>query len=88
MRHPFDGLVPKGFEDTPDLGKRWVFFLDAAGVARFARPAYVLGGSFDPDLNHWLRVYRDYGRPPRDLPQPSREEEELEEELEGDSESD
>lgn len=74
MRHPFDGLVPEGFEDTPDLGKRWVFFLDAAGVARFARPAYVLGGKFDPDLDHWLRVYRDNGRPPRDLPQPSREE--------------
>jgi len=88
MRHPFDGLVPKGFEDAPDLGKRWVFFLDAAGVARFARPAYVLGGSFDPDLNHWLRVYRDNGRPPRDLPQPSRAEEELEEELEGDSDAD
>ena len=74
MRHPFDGLVPEGFEDTPDLGKRWVFFLDAAGVARFARPAYVLGGKFDPDLAHWLRVYRDNGRPPRDLPEPSREE--------------
>jgi hypothetical protein len=42
----------------------------------------------DPDLNHWLRVYRDNGRPPRDLPQPSRAEEELEEELEGDSDAD
>lgn len=86
MRHPFNGLILEGMEDTPDLGKRWVFFLDAAGVARFARPAYVLGGKFDPDLSHWLRVYRDNGRPQRDLIAPSREDE-LEQELDSSEET-
>ena len=83
-RHPFDGQVPEGFDDVPDLGKRWVFFLDAAGVARFARPAYVLGAGFDPDFAHWLKVFRDYGRPPRDLSVPTRDlGEELEDSFDG-----
>ena len=79
-RHTFDGRIPTGFDDVPDLGKRWVFFLDAAGVARFARPAYVLGAGFDPDFAHWLKVFRDYGRPPRDLRAPTRLESEPEDE--------
>ena len=76
LRDPGPAGIPsmagaRGLRRRPDLGKRWVFFLDAAGVARFARPAYVLGAGFDPDFAHWLKVFRDYGRPPRDLSVPT-----------------
>lgn len=67
IHHPFDGTAPPGWRDSPDLNKRWLIFVDAVGVARVAKP---LGGSgFGADLQHWLTVFRDHGRPVRDLPE-------------------
>jgi hypothetical protein len=49
----------------------------------------VLGAGFDPDFAHWLKVFRDYGRPPRDLRAPTRDlGEELEDSLDGDESAD
>ena len=61
------------------LDKRWIFFVDAAGVARVVAPLFSVEGGFDPRLDHWLTVFRDHGRPERDLPEVQRFSEEDEE---------
>ncbi len=66
--HPYTAAPSVGLTDAVDLNKRWIFFVDAAGVARVVSPLFSVGGGFDPRLDHWLTVFRDHGRPERDLP--------------------
>jgi hypothetical protein len=37
-----------------------------------ATPFYAHEAGFDAGMAHWLRVFRDHGRPPRELPRPER----------------
>jgi len=81
--HPFDGSPPAGRRDSPDLNKRWLLFVDAAGIVRVAHPFRLAGGGFGARLGHWLTVFRDHGQPERDLPPVRRaSEEDPEEDLE------
>jgi hypothetical protein len=72
VHHALDGTPPPGMHESPDLRKRWLFFVDPAGVARVATPFYAHEAGFDAGMAHWLRVFRDHGRPPRELPRPER----------------
>ncbi len=51
-----------------DQDKRWLLFLDSHGVVRFAATYASQRGGLHAHLLHWLRVFRDAGRPPRELP--------------------
>ena len=82
--HPYTAAPPVGLTDAVDMNKRWIFFVDAAGVARVVAPLFSVEGSFDPRLDHWLTVFRDHGRPVRELPEVVRFSEEEGEEGEGD----
>jgi hypothetical protein len=77
--HPYTAAPPVGLTDAVDLNKRWIFFVDAAGVARVVAPLFSVEGGFDGRLDHWLTVFRDHGRPERDLPAVKRLSEEDEE---------
>ena len=79
LDHPFDGRpTGEGFE-SPDLNKRWLMFVDAAGVIRVCQPYVAVGASFEGNLGHWLTVFREHGEPTRNMPQVLRKSE-LEEE--------
>jgi hypothetical protein len=54
--------------ESPDVGKRWLFFVDPAGVIRVAAPFSSQVAAFGDRLEHWMTVFRDHGRPARDLP--------------------
>lgn len=82
--HPYTAAPPAGLADAVDLNKRWIFFIDAAGVARVVSPLFSVEGGFEPRLAHWLTVFKDHGRPARDLPVPVRESERAAEEGETD----
>ncbi|MEX1025101.1 MAG: hypothetical protein WD226_08490 [Planctomycetota bacterium] len=64
--HEGTGFTPPGLEDSPDAGKRWVLFVDPFGVVRVASPLFA--GPFQGELDLWLDVFRDVGRPERALP--------------------
>lgn len=57
---------------TIDGGRRWLMFIDAYGVARGAAPFTVANVVDDGPMRQWLSVFRDHGRPPRDLPEVKR----------------
>jgi hypothetical protein len=61
--HPF---VPDGV-NTP-AARRWLMFVDSAGVVRALSelPTGVL--AYEGEIKQWMRVFRDHGRPPRELP--------------------
>jgi hypothetical protein len=61
--------TPAGAEEAPDRGRRWLFFVDSAGVARVVKRFFGQESGFDGALRHWLDVFRDHGRPSRDLPE-------------------
>ncbi len=82
--HPYSAAPPPGLTDAVDLNKRWIFFVDAAGVARVVAPLFSVEGGFDGRLDHWLTVFRDHGRPPRELPEVVRFSETEDEDQEGD----
>jgi hypothetical protein len=84
IAHPYSAAAPVGLSDAVDMNKRWIFFVDAAGVARVVAPLFSVEGGFDGRLDHWLTVFRDHGRPVRKLPQVVRFSEEEGEEEEGD----
>lgn len=65
--HHLDGTAPEG-ELVPDLNKRWILFVDSSGIVRVAHPFLTNQIEFDANLRHWLRVFRDHGRPARALP--------------------
>ncbi len=54
-------------DDVGDQYRSWLMFLDAGGVARVVRPFYGMS-QLDESFDHWLRVFRDHGRPRRELP--------------------
>ena len=62
--HPF---VPDGVESP--RSRRWMLFVDSAGVVRalseLPSALFVLD---DVWFMRWVRVFRDHGRPPRELP--------------------
>jgi len=54
--------------DAADMGKRWLLFVDAAGVVREALP-WLDGATLrEPNLVHWLTVFRENGAPTRGSP--------------------
>jgi len=60
-------FVPDGIAAPPS--KRWLLFVDSAGVVRY--PSEMPTGLFaadDRDFKQWVTVFRDHGRPKRDLP--------------------
>ena len=78
---PIELIVHELPPEGPDGGKRWILFIDPYGIARVATLYLGRGSGFDDKLKHWLRVFREHGRPERALPEYGREE--LEDELEG-----
>ncbi len=66
--HAFTGLVPEGAEEPPDEFRRWLMFLDPGNVARVVLPFFGQATVTNGRLRHWLTVFRDHGRPPRELP--------------------
>ncbi|MCP3916497.1 MAG: hypothetical protein GY711_13145 [bacterium] len=62
-----------GSEASPDRGKRWLLFVDSAGVIRIATPFFAQERGFDDRMQHWLTVFKDHGRPERELPRPERD---------------
>lgn len=70
--HPYDGSPIGNAEESPDANRRWMIFVDHANVVRFLQPFYGSEGSLEERLTHWLTVYRDHGRPERELPQVER----------------
>jgi len=68
VTHACEGVPAGSEEEAPDRGRRWLFFVDSAGVARVVKRFFGQESGFDGALRHWLDVFRDHGRPPRDLP--------------------
>ena len=84
LAHPFDGRSTVDGFDSPDLNKRWLMFVDAAGVVRVCQPYVAVGQGFEGRLGHWLTVFREHGQPPRELPEVRRASEQDEDEDSGD----
>ena len=61
-------FVPDGIEAPPS--RRWLFFVDSAGIvrARSDFPNALIVADPASGFTQWLTVFRDHGRPPRDLP--------------------
>ena len=59
-------------EPEGDRGKRWLFFVDPAGVIRHAGSFAVLSTRLDPGLELWIDALRDFQEPERELPEISR----------------
>ncbi|MSR46619.1 MAG: hypothetical protein EXS13_06095 [Planctomycetes bacterium] len=59
-------FVPDGVEAN---SKRWLLFIDSAGVVRglSEMPTGAMVAD-NPQFKQWLTVFRDHGRPKRDLP--------------------
>ncbi len=57
-----------GRDEAPN-SRRWLFFIDSAGIVRaqseMPSGLFVLG---DENFKRWVTVFRDHGRPPRELP--------------------
>ena len=75
--HRLDGLPRVGpdgarADEQADLSKRWLLYVDGRNVLRVARPFLAQADELEPRLIHWLDVFRDHGRPDRDLPEPLR----------------
>jgi hypothetical protein len=68
LPHGFDGRPNAAGSESPDLNKRWLMFVDAAGVVRVCQPYVSLGSGFEGRLGHWLTVFREHGQPARELP--------------------
>ena len=66
--HAFDGRPAVGAEDPPDRGRNWLLFVDSCNVVRQVAPFFGTLGTIDEGMRHWLTVFRDHGRPARDLP--------------------
>jgi len=58
---------------TVDGGRRWLMFVDSYGVARNVAPFTAANAVDDGAMRQWVSVFRDHGRPPRDLPAPERD---------------
>jgi hypothetical protein len=78
VTHALPPWSGEGDPETPDMNRRWIFFVDSSNVIRVVLPlaAILLRPDFDDPLLHWLEVFRDHGRPERDLPEYGREMEE------------
>ena len=66
----------RGSDDAPmtiDGGRRWLMFVDAYGVARNVAPFTSADAVDAGAMRQWVSVFRDHGRPPRDLPSPKRD---------------
>jgi hypothetical protein len=60
-------FIPDGVESP--RSRRWLMFIDSAGIVRaLSELPSGLFVSKDPNFSRWLEVFRDHGRPPRDLP--------------------
>ncbi|MBL8840762.1 MAG: hypothetical protein JNL90_04440 [Planctomycetes bacterium] len=59
-------FLPDGVESN---SRRWLLFIDSAGIVRALSelPSGVVVAS-DENFKRWLTVFRDHGRPPRELP--------------------
>ncbi|QDV06956.1 hypothetical protein Poly30_24740 [Planctomycetes bacterium Poly30] len=55
-----------------DQGRRWLIFVDGFGVARMCQTFTSAAAISQHQLEHWLTVFRDHGRPERKLPEFSR----------------
>lgn len=84
LRHALPGEARGEGGGIPDHGKRWLFFVDSSDIVRVAAPFLTQSTDFSDRLDHWLRVFRDHGRPVRELPEvprwepePDEDEEEL-----------
>ena len=51
-----------------DLGRRWVFFVDGANVVRMSQRFTGAKAIGQVGLEHWMKVFRDFGDPERTLP--------------------
>ncbi len=60
-------FVPDGV--TTPRSRRWLLFVDSAGIVRALSeiPTGILALE-DTSFTRWLHVFRDHGRPPRELP--------------------
>ncbi len=74
VTHRHSGRAPEGMEDSPDGNRRWLLFVDSARIARVVMPFIGGGDLLQTRMGHWLTVFRDCGRPERDLPEVKREE--------------
>ncbi|MFT4540117.1 MAG: hypothetical protein ACI841_000495 [Planctomycetota bacterium] len=85
--HRFDGRLATGSHLLPDRGRNWLFFVDSCNVIRQVTPFFGQAGALTQDMRHWMTVFRDHGRPARELPDALRQSENDEEEDEwGDDE--
>jgi len=62
----------EGGESACDEGRRWLMFVDSSSIARFVSGWFAQSSGFDSRLQQWLTVFRDVGRPLRDLPEVKR----------------
>ncbi len=70
--HAWDGRRPVGDLEDPELGGSWCVFADHHGTVRMREPWVAGAGGFSDGMRHWLRVFRDHGRPQRRLPEVKR----------------
>ena len=75
VTHAIPGWTAETDGKAPDQYKRWVLFVDSLNIIRCLLPYVVLhDAEFNGQLDHWMTVFRDHGRPERDLPRYSRNE--------------
>ena len=75
VTHSIPPWTPATDGKAPDQYKRWVLFVDSLNVIRCVLPYVILhDAEFNRQLDHWMTVFRDHGRPERDLPRYSRNE--------------
>jgi len=78
VTHAIPGWTAVRDPETADKGRRWLLFIDSTSIARIVTPltSVMAEAGFDDFISHWLAVFRDHGRPERDLPAYSRHAEE------------
>jgi len=81
VTHAIPGWTAETDGTAPDQYKRWVLFVDSLNIIRCLLPYVILhDAEFNDQLDHWMTVFRDHGRPERDLPTYTRGENSADEE--------
>jgi hypothetical protein len=85
VTHKFPPSIGTPDPTSSDGNQRWILFVDSAGVIRQVVPLVniILSEEFEGTLLHWIDVFKDHGRPDRDLPEYSREMDMGEDEIPG-----
>lgn len=70
VTHTIPGWTAVRDPETADRGRRWLLFVDSGNIVRIVTSltSVMAEVGFDDQVSHWLTVFRDHGRPARNLP--------------------